>query len=437
METEKRVMDTSMLMLVVNLAVILFYGIICPVTTFRICRSLQAYEFLSAAGTMPQNPLMLPLGALTQFGLLAAVSLRKQKDENGVPWSAGLVCFAEIILCIGIVWSLNFYYSGIALLVLADLVNYIRDNKVRILLLVILVFIFAFGRYEVISAQTGKVAFSVYLSFYDAKIQGYLSAIESVLVSTNILLFVYYMILLFTGEMAEKERIRSLYDQLKKANSELERMTEIRERNRLAREIHDTLGHTLTGIIMASDASLALFDKQPEEARKRLEAVAGAARDGLSDVRQSIRALRPDTLEKHSLQHALEEMIKKFETATSVKVEFRQEAGDLYFARDEEDALYRIVQECLTNAVRHGQADEISVTIRQQENSLLIDIRDNGKGAADMKEGFGLRHMRERLDLLSGSVAYGNRKEDPEDGHEGFYVIASLPVRKIDKGSTV
>ena len=437
METEKRVMDTSMLMLVVNLAVILFYGIICPVTTFRICRSLQAYEFLSAAGTMPQNPLMLPLGALTQFGLLAAVSLRKQKDENGVPWSAGLVCFAEIILCIGIVWSLNFYYSGIALLVLADLVNYIRDNKVRILLLVILVFIFAFGRYEVISAQTGKVAFSVYLSFYDAKIQGYLSAIESVLVSANILLFVYYMILLFTGEMAEKERIRSLYDQLKKANSELERMTEIRERNRLAREIHDTLGHTLTGIIMASDASLALFDKQPEEARKRLEAVAGAARDGLSDVRQSIRALRPDTLEKHSLQHALEEMIKKFEAATSVKVEFRQEAGDLYFARDEEDALYRIVQECLTNAVRHGQADEISVTIRQQENSLLIDIRDNGKGAADMKEGFGLRHMRERLDLLSGSVAYGNRKEDPEDGHEGFYVIASLPVRKIDKGSTV
>lgn len=435
METEKRVLDTSMLMLAVNFAVILFYGIICPVTTYRICRSLQAYEFLSAAGTMPQNPLMLPLGALTQFALLTVVCLRKQKDENGAPRSAGLICFAEIILCIGIVWSLNFYYSGIALLVLADLVNYIRNNKVRVLLLVILVFIFAFGRYEVISAQTGKVAFSVYLSFYDAKIQGYLSAIESVLVSANTLLFVYYMILLFTGEMAEKERIRDLYNQLKKANTELERMTEIRERNRLAREIHDTLGHTLTGIIMASEASLALFDRQPEEARKRLEAVAGAARDGLSDVRQSIRALRPDTLEKHTLQQALEEMIHKFEAATSVKVEFRQEAGELYFASDEEDALYRIVQECLTNAVRHGHADEICVTIRQQESALLIDIRDNGKGAADIKEGFGLRHMRERLDLLSGSVAYGNRKDDPGDGHEGFYVIASLPVRSIKGGN--
>jgi signal transduction histidine kinase len=116
-------------------------------------------------------------------------------------------------------------------------------------------------------------------------------------------------------------------------------------------------------------------------------------------------------------------------------VEFRQEAGDLYFARDEEDALYRIVQECLTNAVRHGQADHILLTIRQQENALLIDIRDNGKGAADMKEGFGLRHMRERLDLLSGSMTYGNRKEDPEDGQEGFYVIASLPVRQIKGGN--
>ena len=91
MGTEKRVLDTSMLMLAVNFAVILFYGIICPVTTFRICRSLQAYEFLSAAGTIPQNPLMVPLGALTQFALLTAVSLRKQTDENGVPRNAGFV----------------------------------------------------------------------------------------------------------------------------------------------------------------------------------------------------------------------------------------------------------------------------------------------------------------------------------------------------------
>lgn len=435
MDTDRRLKDTSLIMFAINLAIIVFYGTICPVTTYRICRSLQAYEFLSAAKTIPQNPLMMPLGAFLQFGLLTAVSMRKRRKDDGDPFLAGMVCVVEIFLCIGIVWSLNFYYSGIALLVLADLINYIRDNKARVLLLVVLIIIFALGRYEVVSSQSGKVAFSVYLSYYNSRIQGYLSAIESVLISSNILLFVYYMVQLFTGQMAEKERIRTLYDQLKKANAELERMTAIRERNRLAREIHDTLGHTLTGIIMASEASLALFEKQPEEARKRLEAVTGAARDGLNDVRQSIRALRPDTLEKHSLEQALHEMVAKFEATTSVKVEFRQEAGDLYFARDEEDALYRIVQECLTNAVRHGQADHILLTIRQQENALLIDIRDNGKGAADMKEGFGLRHMRERLDLLSGSMTYGNRKEDPEDGQEGFYVIASLPVRQIKGGN--
>ena len=103
----------------------------------------------------------------------------------------------------------------------------------------------------------------------------------------NILLFVLFMILLFNGQKAENARIRKLNEQLNQANDQLrdyavnmERMTEIRERNRLAREIHDTLGHTLTGIIMGADAGLALFDAAPAESKKRIEVVAQSARDG-------------------------------------------------------------------------------------------------------------------------------------------------------------
>ena len=266
--------------------------------------------------------------------------------------------------------------------------------------------------------------------------RGYLAGIESVLVSWNVLLFVYDMILLFTGQREENARISRLNRQLHEANQrlrknavELEHLTETRERNRLAREIHDTLGHTLTGIVMGTEAVGAILDAAPEEAKRRIEIVHKTAKEGLEDVRRSIKALRPDALEKRSLEKALEELVTNFHLTTSVEIDYDQRAGTLDFASDEEDTLYRIIQEGMTNAVRHGHATEIRIEITREENLLTVRIRDNGLGCADLKEGFGLRHMEERLGLLGGSLAYGNRDDDSDDEQRGFYLVASLPVR--------
>jgi len=87
----------------------------------------------------------------------------------------------------------------------------------------------------------------------------------------------------------------------------------------------------------------------------------------------------------------------------------------------------------MTNAVRHGNANFIHIKLQRFDDILVIDIRDNGEGCDEVKEGFGLRHMQERLELLSGSLTYGNRKDDPEDRQNGFYIIASLPVRNKEE----
>ncbi len=342
------------------------------------------------------------------------------------------LCVVEIILCIGITVSLDFYYSGVALLVLADLVHYMRNSIYRLCFMVALIFLYAFGQYEIVFSATGQIPFSAYLSYYSQPVRSYFAGLESVLVPCNVLLFVLYMILLFTGQ---KARIRRLNEQLHDANEQMrdyalkmERMTELRERNRLAREIHDTLGHTLTGIIMGTDAGLALFDTAPEETKKRMEAVAQSARDGLNDVRRSIKALRPDALEKAGLAEALETMIQNFQESTSVQVCYEQLAGPLIFAQDEEDTLYRVMQEGMTNAVRHGHAMEIQIRLTRRDDLLTMDIRDDGLGCEKVEAGFGLRHMKERLDLLGGSLTWGNR-EEIETGQRGFYLIVSLPVR--------
>ena len=96
---------------------------------------------------------------------------------------------------------------------------------------------------------------------------------------------------------------------------------------------------------------------------------------------------------------------------------------------DEEDALYRVVQEGLTNAVRHGRADRISVRVTRTGDLVTVSIRDNGTGCAKLEEGFGLRHMRERLNMLGGTLSYGNLDSDAQDGYTGFFITVGLPIR--------
>ncbi len=91
------------------------------------------------------------------------------------------------------------------------------------------------------------------------------------------------------------------------------------------------------------------------------------------------------------------------------------------FQEDEEEAIYRIIQESLTNAIRHGKADKIHITIERVYNTIIIHVKDNGTGCQKIEEGFGLQHMAERLELLNGELSY--------DGTDGFVVTAKIALR--------
>ena len=153
------------------------------------------------------------------------------------------------------------------------------------------------------------------------------------------------------------------------------------------------------------------------------------SRDGLTDVRRSIKALRPDALEHSSLEQALEGLVENFRLTTSAQIAYCQEAGELNLDADEEDALYRVVQEGLTNAVRHGGADRISIRVTRTGDLVTVSVQDNGTGCGSLEEGFGLRHMRERLDMLGGTLSYGNLDSGAQDGYTGFFITVGLPIR--------
>jgi len=180
------------------------------------------------------------------------------------------------------------------------------------------------------------------------------------------------------------------------------------ERNRMARDIHDTLAQGFTGVIMHMEAA------QQAMLRKRIEVVSGhlrgageIARDGLREARRSVKALRPLALEQKKLAEALEELINKLSADTAVQAKFTLQGKARELPPEWEANILRIGQEALTNALRHARASELDVLLVFDDREIRLNMRDNGCGfdPAGNYEGFGLRGMAERAEDMGGQLS--------------------------------
>ncbi len=418
----------------VNLILILFLSLLMSVTTGRICRTFGAREFLERLPSVPSAPWSIPCRAVGYF-LLLLLLMRMKKSEGEMRAGQAAVSGLKIILCLLIMRALQWNYGGLILLVAVDILAWGRLTRFRGILLGLAFLMFALLNFEIISSRAAVISMDMYVSYYGVSARNGINLFYNLLNSVNSLLFMVYMILKARIQLLENERVRKLNTQLNAANEDLrvlniqleeyareaERTAQTRERNRLAREIHDTLGHSLTGIIAGIDAAVSMMDYSLEGSRKQLELVSAVARQGMTDVRRSVKALRPDALEKQSLSEALEQIVGQARAAYGVVIDFENAAGELRFGSDEEEVIYRIVQEGITNAVRHGEAGWIRISIVRGDRGLRLCMRDDGKGCEAIHDGFGLTHMRERVELLGGTVAF--------DGSDGFGIEADIPIR--------
>jgi two-component system NarL family sensor kinase len=192
------------------------------------------------------------------------------------------------------------------------------------------------------------------------------------------------------------------------------RVALVEERNRLAREVHDTLAQELTGIALQLEAADALLDAAPDRARARIRQALVRTRESLAEARRSVLDLRAGPLERQALPAALEELGQRFaaETGSSVATNVAI-AGPRLPARIE-TALYRIAQEALVNIRQHAQASAVQIDLRLESDRVSLTISDDGHGfdvdqlattrARPTERGFGLLGMQERAHLLHGTM---------------------------------
>ena len=211
---------------------------------------------------------------------------------------------------------------------------------------------------------------------------------------------------------AERNRMNC---QLRKANEEIENLAKVAERERIARDLHDVLGHTLSVITLKSELAGKLVDRDPQRAEKEIREVEQISRQALSDVRDAIRGYRSQGLvaELAQAKTTLETagLTVQCDAATTVKLPAVQES-----------VLSLAVREAVTNVVRHAQARTCRMRLEQQNGSCRFEIHDDGCGSSN-GEGDGLRGMRERVEMLGGTL--------DRSTEAGTTITITLPLKEV------
>jgi signal transduction histidine kinase len=225
-----------------------------------------------------------------------------------------------------------------------------------------------------------------------------------------------YMITnLMKNQRAQREALQHANLQLVKQAEALEHLTVTRERNRLARELHDTLAHTLSGMAVNLEAIKTMIPSRKKEVQKMLDHSLFEARKGLQDTRRALRDLRSTQLEDLGLHNALQYLLRRATERGEMDYSshFPDRMPDLL--PDEEQSIYRIVQEALENIIRHAKATKIEFYFNTiGSHGYLMIIKDNGTGISnaglDGEEHFGIRGMQERAESIGAHFEITNEK---------------------------
>ncbi len=189
----------------------------------------------------------------------------------------------------------------------------------------------------------------------------------------------------------------------------------LEERQRLARDLHDTLAQAFVSIMMNLDAALGHLESRPEQAAFHLHQAREAARAGLEEARRMVWALRPRPLEEGSLVQALRTWARNWSRNTGVALRFAVSGRPVPLPPEMEEALLRVMQEALTNVAKHARAHQVQVTLSFLDGEVLLDVADDGVGfdlAAAQHRGYGLASMQERMRAVGGTLEI-----ESEPGH--------------------
>jgi len=214
--------------------------------------------------------------------------------------------------------------------------------------------------------------------------------------------------------------LQEAYDQLQEASVTTMQYAVMEERTRIARDMHDAVGHSLTSLIVQMQALKYMVKQDPQQSAASVDAMLVVARQGLHDIRTSVHALADNRTASGLIP--LKSLLSRMEAEVRISYEFHSNLGDEDINAEVSGLLYRVLQEAITNMIRHSNATKVEVSLRTAMGKIIMAVRDNGalESHQQIKEGFGLSVMKARLEERGGELRYAIAEPN------GFEIVAEI-----------
>lgn len=216
-----------------------------------------------------------------------------------------------------------------------------------------------------------------------------------------------------------QRQVKASNARLRLAHDEIAHLAKVAERERIARDLHDLLGHTLSVIILKSELASKLAERDVERARREIRDVEQISRDALSQVRNAVRGYRAGSLR--------EELDAIAQTLATAGVETKIEFAEVNLTPAHEAVIALAIREAATNIVRHANAKRCSIAIARDASACRVTVSDDGRGG-DAQYGSGLNGMRERVASLGGTMS--------RDGARGTTLVIVFPITNVALGAS-
>lgn len=411
---------------------IMFYSSTYLFATKYIIEKGLSYYLLEKASVVPTSPVELYFLSTATFAVLVFI-ICFRREMQGTVWNYAWIVI-ELVVMVILFLEMRASYNGMIFLVFADVFFSTKDlyslkRKFYWVLFIGFVSVcLVLSNYNLVAMFFHLPSIEVYINFLPERINLEMNLCNNLIDIFSLIVFIITLLTYIIYSTNEKRNIEEELRMADKVNADLksyvtlaEENAELRERKRISREIHDTLGHALTGIAAGIDAVMVLIDIDRDGAKKQLENISRVVREGIIDVRNSLNKLRPEALKEGTLQGSLEKMIQNYTDVSKINVKLCYQWGDADFEKTTEDVIFRTIEESITNSLRHGHAKNVSIILTQDEDNYHVVIQDDGTGASEFKYGFGLTQMSERIAIIGGKVSY--------DGKDGFKTMIEFKRR--------
>ncbi|MDP4083276.1 MAG: sensor histidine kinase [Bacillota bacterium] len=220
------------------------------------------------------------------------------------------------------------------------------------------------------------------------------------------------------------QELSEVHEQLRNYSKQVEELTAIRERNQIAREIHDTVGHKITALLVQLQLAQEFINLDHEKCLETLKNCETLTRNSLEEIRTSVRTLMEDEEGETTFLNTIQNLLKDFSQMANMEVSLEINGDPTHIPTSLQPTITRITQEALTNSKRHGGATNCNVGFDCKQETIHLYINDNGTGVTNITPSFGLVNMRERVKEHGGMIQFESKPSN------GFIVKVEFPLKK-------